>query len=139
MSDERFPAGSVTPSTGTRLYRASGRRGDSESEVPAVEEGERGDRRFVDAVHETYELAETIMLSKHCDYGPGNITGAPGGPMNGLLVRMHDKIARIVHLTGSGREPLHEPIVDSLVDLANYALIGVLVARGEWPGTERGK
>jgi hypothetical protein len=46
---------------------------------------------------------------------------------------MHDKLARINHLTDSGNEPEHEALRDSFIDLANYAIIGLLVLDGEWP------
>jgi hypothetical protein len=74
-----------------------------------------------------------LLLSKHNDYGPTNISNAPGGPINGLRVRMHDKLARINHLTDSGSAPEHEALRDSFIDLANYAIIGLLVLDGEWP------
>ena len=74
-----------------------------------------------------------LLLSKHNDYGPTNISNAPGGPINGLRVRMHDKLARINHLTDSGNSPEHEALRDSFIDLANYAIIGLLVLDGEWP------
>ena len=74
-----------------------------------------------------------LLLSKHKDYVPTNISHAPGGPINGLRVRMHDKLARINHLTDSGKEPENESLRDSFIDLANYAIIGLLVLDGEWP------
>ena len=74
-----------------------------------------------------------LLLSKHNDYGPTNISNALGGPINGLRVRMHDKLARINHLTDSGNAPEHEALRDSFIDLANYAIIGLLVLDGEWP------
>lgn len=74
-----------------------------------------------------------LLLSKHRDYGPTNISHAPAGPINGLRVRMHDKLARINHLTDSGKDPEHEALRDSFIDLANYAIIGLLVIDGEWP------
>jgi hypothetical protein len=46
---------------------------------------------------------------------------------------MHDKLARINHLTDSGNAPEHEALRDSFIDLANYAIIGLLVLDGEWP------
>ena len=36
-----------------------------------------------------------LLISKHHDYGPKNISQSPGGPLNGLRVRMWDKMARI--------------------------------------------
>lgn len=74
-----------------------------------------------------------LLLSKHKDYGPKNISQSPGGALNGLRVRMHDKLARINHLLDSGATPEHEALADSFLDLANYALIAQLVLRGEWP------
>jgi hypothetical protein len=77
------------------------------------------------------ELSE-LLLSKHRDYGPKNISDAPGGPINGLRVRMHDKLARINNLFDSGASPEHESLEDSFKDMANYAIIGLLVLRGKW-------
>jgi hypothetical protein len=79
----------------------------------------------------TIELGE-LLLSKHRDYGPKNITDAPGGAINGLRVRMHDKLARINNLVDSGADPEHESLEDSFKDMANYAIIGLLVLRGKW-------
>lgn len=76
----------------------------------------------------------TILFKKHADYGPMNIAGAPGGPMNGLRVRMYDKLARLNNLGESGDTPNYESIEDTLIDLANYAIIGLLVQRGQWEG-----
>lgn len=77
------------------------------------------------------ELAE-LLLSKHKDYGPKNISQAPGGAINGLRVRMHDKLARINNLIDSGASPEHESLEDSFKDMANYAIIGLLVLRKQW-------
>jgi hypothetical protein len=90
---------------------------------------------FEVAVRNVYADAETLLLKKHHDYGPKNISNSPGGPMNGLLVRMHDKQARLANLLLERKaDPqVDESIEDTLIDLANYALIGVLVARGQWP------
>jgi hypothetical protein len=73
-----------------------------------------------------------LLLSKHRDYGPKNISLAPGGAINGLRVRMHDKLARINNLFDSGANPQHESLEDSFKDMANYAIIGLLVLRGQW-------
>jgi len=73
-----------------------------------------------------------LLLSKHRDYGPKNISLAPGGAVNGLRVRMHDKLARINNLVDSGADPQHESLEDSFKDMANYAIIGLLVLRGQW-------
>lgn len=78
------------------------------------------------------------MVQKHQDYGPLNIAHAPGSPMNGLLVRMHDKMERLQHLHYKRRSntPNYESIEDNLKDLANYAIIGLMVQRGQWEGVD---
>ena len=84
-------------------------------------------------VMKTFEELETLLLRKHKDYGPKNIALAPGGPINGLRVRMWDKMARINNLVDNKVEGLNEPLEDSFADLANYAIIGLMVLRGQWP------
>ena len=87
---------------------------------------------FESAVAQTFQELLDLLLSKHKDYGPKNIADAPGGAVNGLRVRMHDKLARINNLVDSGKNPEHESIEDSFKDMANYAIIGLLVLRGQW-------
>ena len=85
------------------------------------------------AVAYTFKEAQTILLKKHHDYGPKNISMAPGGPLNGLRVRMWDKISRLSNLMDRNTAANYESLEDTLIDLANYALIGVLVLRRQWP------
>ena len=73
-----------------------------------------------------------LLIKKHRDYGPKNISESPGGPLNGLRVRMHDKLARINNLIDNNRNPENESLEDSFKDMANYAIIGLLVLRGQW-------
>jgi len=74
-----------------------------------------------------------LLITKQADYGPGNINNAHGGPINGLLVRIGDKFERLKNLYKSGTVPNHEPIEDSFKDMANYAVIALMVERGLWP------
>jgi hypothetical protein len=90
--------------------------------------------RSPDDVEVILQALYDTMLRKHEDYGPMNIAGAPGGPMNGLRVRMYDKLARLNNLVDTGDTPNYESIEDTLLDLANYAIIGLLVQRGQWEG-----
>ena len=90
-----------------------------------------------DALHITSELLQ-VLRRKHADYGPMNIAGAPGGPMNGLRVRMYDKLARLNNLIDTGDTPNYESIEDTLIDMANYAIIGLLVQRNQWAGIPDG-
>lgn len=81
----------------------------------------------------TFSEAMALLIKKHADYGPDNIGLAPGGPLNGLRVRMHDKTARINHLIDSGVDPQNESLRDSYIDLMNYAAIGLMVIDKHWP------
>ena len=87
---------------------------------------------FEIAIWQEVEDLVNLLISKHKDYGPKNISEAPGGALNGLRVRMHDKLARINNLYDSQSNPEHESLEDSFKDMANYAIIGLLVLRGEW-------
>ena len=89
-------------------------------------------KEFEVALADTFNELEELLLSKHKDYGPRNIADAPGGAINGLRVRMHDKLARINNLVDSGKDPEHESLEDSFKDMANYAVIGLLVLRKDW-------
>lgn len=87
---------------------------------------------FERAVWDTLKELGDLLLSKHRDYGPRNISDSPGGALNGLRVRMHDKTARINNLIDNGKKAQHEPLEDSFKDLANYGIIALLVLRGKW-------
>jgi len=90
--------------------------------------------QFIQDSEEVYNELSDILASKQLDYGPGNINNAPGGAINGILVRMNDKMERLKNLTyHSEGEPQNESIDDSLIDIANYAVIAMMVRRGSWP------
>jgi hypothetical protein len=91
-----------------------------------------GNSDFEQAVWDTMKELGDLLLSKHRDYGPKNISDSPGGALNGLRVRMHDKTARINNLIDNGTVAQHEPLEDSFKDLANYGIIALLVLRGKW-------
>lgn len=90
------------------------------------------DVEFETNVRETMKELGDLLISKHYDYGPKNISESPGGALNGLRVRMWDKLARINNLHDKKRTALHEPLEDSFKDMANYGVIGLLVLRGKW-------
>lgn len=73
-----------------------------------------------------------LLVKKQKDYGPKNISNAPGGPLNGLRVRMFDKLARINNLIETGATPENESLRDSFMDIANYATIALMVLDNKW-------
>lgn len=74
------------------------------------------------------ELTE-LMISKQRDYGKANILDFGE---QGVLVRVNDKLARLKNLLSPNgeKQPNHESIEDTWRDLANYAIIALLLRRG---------
>jgi Nucleotide modification associated domain 1 len=89
--------------------------------------------KFISDVWNIMDSAGNLLIKKHKDYGPKNISQSPGGPLNGLRVRMWDKTARINHLIDSGATPENESLRDSFIDLLNYSAIAMMVIDGNWP------
>jgi hypothetical protein len=81
---------------------------------------------------------EKTVNERHVKYGPGNIAGSPGGPLNGLRVRLHDKLARINHAIDTGElvDFTDDAFRDAFVDIVGYGLIGLLVVDGQWPDSD---
>lgn len=78
------------------------------------------------------EEQERVIHARDRDDDPENMLrisrkGVPGG----LLVRSWDKVARLENLASRGAEPENESLRDSLLDLTNYAAIGIMV-ENEW-------
>jgi hypothetical protein len=90
-------------------------------------------QEFIDTVRQLLDEAGNLLLRKQMDYGPTNISKAPGGALNGLRVRMHDKIARINNLIDKNFEPQNESLKDSFIDLLNYSAIAIMVLENKWP------
>jgi hypothetical protein len=88
---------------------------------------------FITDVWRILDTAGNLLIKKHHDYGPKNISLSPGGPLNGLRVRMWDKVARINNLIDSNINPSNESLRDSFIDLLNYSAIAMMVLDGTWP------
>jgi hypothetical protein len=70
-----------------------------------------------------------ILVKKQTDYGPENIRRFG---RRGLLIRLHDKVARLENLDGDGRDPQNESVVDTFVDIVGYCTIGIMWERREF-------
>jgi len=88
---------------------------------------------FITDVWRILDGAGNLLIRKHHDYGPKNIAHSPGGPLNGLRVRMWDKTARINNLLDNGVQPSNESLRDSFIDLLNYCAIAIMVLDNKWP------
>ena len=76
---------------------------------------------------EPFDAAEVhaTLVRKQRDYGPENIRRFG---RQGLMVRMHDKVARLENLLSvdGGGKPQNESIRDNLLDVVGYAAIGIM-------------
>ena len=66
-----------------------------------------------------------VLVRKQRDYGHENIRRFG---RQGLMVRMHDKVARLENLLTSdgGGKPNNESIKDNILDVVGYAAIGIM-------------
>jgi hypothetical protein len=82
-----------------------------------------------------FAMAFEIWKQRQRKYGPGNI--ARRGPV-GVFVRMEDKLERIagVILEGKADDQADETVRDTMLDVANYAVILLACYEGVWPGWE---
>ena len=86
---------------------------------------------FPDEGPELLELVNQItdiLVRKQRDYGHENIARFGRA---GLLVRSHDKVARLENLLTSGRVPENESVVDNFIDVIGYSAIGMMWER-QW-------
>lgn len=77
---------------------------------------------------EPFEMQDVhaTLVRKQRDYGPENIRRFG---RQGLMVRMHDKVARLENLLQTidgGGKPQNESIQDNLLDVVGYAAIGIM-------------
>lgn len=72
------------------------------------------------------QITETLIRKQH-DYGHHNISRFG---RHGLLVRVHDKIARLKNLMLQSASPNNESISDTYTDIVGYSAIGIMWERG---------
>uniref|UniRef100_A0A6M3L7D9 Nucleotide modification associated domain-containing protein n=1 Tax=viral metagenome TaxID=1070528 RepID=A0A6M3L7D9_9ZZZZ len=79
-----------------------------------------------------------LHVDKNKDYSPRNILGTG---IVGVATRIWDKCARFMNLIGFNistgeycepKIPKNESIEDTLIDMANYALIALIYRQGRW-------
>lgn len=80
---------------------------------------------------ENYYIANTarFIAGKQRDYGPKNVSRFGS---QGLLVRAHDKVARLEHLTATQTGPANESLQDTITDLVGYACVAAMWERDEF-------
>ena len=70
-----------------------------------------------------------LFDSKQHDYGPANISMFGE---YGVLVRLNDKLQRLINLQKKADAPANESIEDTWRDIGGYGFIGEMLHAGEW-------
>jgi len=70
-----------------------------------------------------------LFDKKHHDYGAGNISKF--GEF-GVLIRVNDKLERIINLRRLDQEPANESIDDAWQDMGVYSMIARVIREGKW-------
>lgn len=129
-----------TPATKSTLKSTS---------VPSVTQTSTNqDSMYLDQAFEqvNIELLE-MFLKKHADYGKGNILA---NKELGIAMRISEKVERLKHLlmkselaesdisggSKTGSAPANESIEETWIDIAVYAVIGVLYRRKQFQNLE---
>lgn len=81
-----------------------------------------------------------MFLRKQNDYGPGNITFNSDLTdeqdlrlsLTGIVVRLNDKINRLVNLILRKNKTLNESVEDSFLDMSVYSKIALIVSSKKW-------
>mgnify|MGYP000199753899 CR=1 FL=1 len=92
---------------------------------------------FEESATEVANECVNLLISKQKDYGPENILSF--GEL-GVLVRMNDKMARLKNILWKKKvengdndvEVNHESIEDTFKDMANYAMIALMLRRDQF-------
>lgn len=77
----------------------------------------------------TVDSVVDVLIKKQRDYGHNNIKRFG---REGLMMRCHDKVARLENLCGSDFEPNNESIDDTILDIVGYSAIGIMWERQEF-------
>lgn len=83
-------------------------------------------KNLEDAFQEVCREMEKMFIKKHQDYGKENILDT--GEL-GIAFRVSDKLNRIKHIIANKKNPEHESLEESWIDIAVYAVIAVLLKR----------
>lgn len=73
------------------------------------------------------DFVTTTLIKKQKDYGPENI--ARFG-LNGIVIRTHDKVARLENLRAKNSDGQNESFDDTLLDIIGYSAVAIMWING---------
>jgi hypothetical protein len=127
------PSGAMVDADALRLVEfgiglARDARLDADDAVPGIKMVGDGAAAILDNQGRwSVERMERLLCSKQADYGPENILAFG---IDGIVIRLHDKVARYEHLTAKGAAARNESLADTLDDMVGYAVVAAMVAEG---------
>lgn len=116
-------------------FRTLGYDDDAKVFVSLYCDGASGNVALEQAIANALATLFKLFKERQRKYGSGNIAAFSD---YGVLVRCHDKLARLKrhYVEGVGDMP-DESVEDAWMDLAVYATIALVCRKGQWPGGER--
>ena len=81
--------------------------------------------------NELLDKLSELYLTKNADYGDSVSETYKKYGMTSFLVRMDDKLNRVITLTQQEAKVQDKKIEDTLLDLANYAILAIIELRME--------
>ena len=85
----------------------------------------------IDGYEAVFKEAKELSIRKNNAYGKSNISALG---VRGVFVRMWDKVNRLKTLIWdkTGKDDVNESVRDTLIDLINYAVYGVMLIDKTW-------
>jgi hypothetical protein len=77
-----------------------------------------------DNIEMACELLASMLVSKNRDYGNSVQEQFEEYGMTSLLIRLDDKLRRLKNLQRNKQMVMDESVLDTLIDLAGYAILG---------------
>lgn len=86
--------------------------------------------KYIDAI---FKEGHDLMINKNSDYSGKRIDNISITGIEGISVRLLDKVSRLYNLTHNKQQFVKdESIRDTLIDIMNYANIGIQLVDGVW-------
>ncbi len=121
-------------------FNKNSRREKGSNKMSEVSKIEQKYPQTTKAFNEIYIEMYELFAKKQLDYGPQNISMGQSletqeeidFSLLALSIRMNDKLQRLMNLLRNNQKPNNESIEDTLIDLANYSVMALIVKKGRW-------
>lgn len=87
------------------------------------------ERKDIDCFVEIQNKQKETYVAKNSDYGSSYTKTVERYGYPAIMIPLHNKVDRLESLVTSGKNNVGESIEDSLLDLANYAILALIEIR----------